>query len=135
MLQIGGDRGRMFEAIDANPQAASARILTKPSKAVFLHLLQKTKVSKVFMTQGIFATVPKKVLDALGGAGVTVEIVQKKAGRPAKFSSGLKIEALRMLKEGMGTAEISQKIGVPTTSVYAWKRRAEKRKFEVPDST
>ncbi|MFH0927689.1 MAG: transposase [Candidatus Micrarchaeota archaeon] len=135
MLQISGTRKEMFGQIDANSHELSARILAKPSKAVFLHLLQKTKVEKIYMTPGIFATVPKKVLDALDGAGVSVEIVQKRAGRPAKFEEGKKIEALRMLKEGKTAAKISNKLGVPATSIYAWKRRAARKEAVVPDST
>jgi len=135
MLELFGKRADMFELIDSNPNEVEARIRTKPSKAVFFHLLQRTKVSRILITRGIFATVPKKVSDALESSSVRIEIIEKKAGRPAEFETEKKLLALGMLREGKSAKKISQALGVPTTSIYAWKRRSGKKSSEVPDST
>ena len=135
MLELSGTRKDMFARIGGSADATEARIFTKPSKAIFFHLLQKTKVSRIYMTRGIFATVSTKLLGALKASGISVEILENKVGRPAKFEHDKKLDAIRMLKEGKTAAKISNLLGVPTTSIYAWKRRMAKKEVRLPDST
>ena len=135
MLDIYGKRTEMLAQIESGANETEAVIRTKPSKAVFFHLLQKTNVNRLNITPGIFQTVPKKVLNALKSSGIAIEIIEKKAGRPAKFGSEKKLQALRMIKEGRSARKISEHLGVPTTSIYAWKRRAARTHAQIPDST
>lgn len=135
MFELNGTRKQMYVAIAKHRNEDEVRIMTKPSRALFFHLLQTTKVNKIHMTNGIFATVPKKVLDALQSAGVSVHVIRKRAGRPQKFSHDKKIEALRMLQKGTSASKISEELKIPTTSIYAWVRRMKKKEVAMPDST
>ena len=135
MLEIRGSREEMYAAIEGGSQQREARIFTKPSKSVFFHLLQKTQVDTIYMTRGIYSTVPQKVLEALESSGVSVHILEKGVGRPKKFSHEKKLEALKMLKEGKTASKISGLLHIPTTSIYAWKRRMKKKDVCMPDST
>lgn len=134
-LELFGKRKDMLGEIEKNPQAVRVRVRTKPSKAIFFHLLQKTKTERVIMTPGIFATVPKKVLDALSESGITIEVIEKRAGRPAKFPAEKRLEALRMLGEGKSARKISERLQISQTAIYAWKRRAKRKEEVLPDST
>ena len=87
------------------------------------------------MSRGIYATVPKKVLDALKSSGVFVHIMHKKVGRPPKVSHEKKLETLRRLKKGISAAKISRELNIPSTSIYAWIRRMKKKAVKLPDST
>lgn len=136
ILELEGSRKEMCERISQKPDALEARIKAKPSRQLFLRLLEQTRVKKIYMTSGILKTVSKKVVAALEAAGIKIVVLEKKAGRSPKFSLQKKEEALKMINEGQSAKKISKKLGVPTTAIYSWKRREAKAEFsQVPDST
>jgi hypothetical protein len=137
MLRLKGNREQILALIRKNPQAEQVEILTKPSKIIFLNLLDGTKVKTIMMGRGIARTIPKKVIDALKKSAIEVVITEKKAGRAKKFSASLKKKALQMIRDGIKARRISDTLRIPITTVYYWKRvDAKKLEFcHIPDST
>ncbi|VVB57301.1 Uncharacterised protein [uncultured archaeon] len=124
MWTLQGRREEMFASIAAHSTEAAVRIKTKPSRQLFLRLLDHTAVKEIRISSGLWKTVPSKVRAALDGVGVRVAVEEKKAGRPAKFGLEKKQKALELLKGGKTAHFISQTLGVPTTSIYWWKKEA-----------
>ncbi|MFA5108360.1 MAG: hypothetical protein WC492_02380 [Candidatus Micrarchaeia archaeon] len=137
MLVLKGSREKMYGQIFGAGQENEVQIKTKPSKQIFLRLLNQTKVNKISMSEGINRTVPQKVKRALEAAGIEIIIVKKRAGRPQKFSMEKKMLAQELLQSGEKAKDISEKVGVPTTAIYFWKRKmgAEVKFGRVLDST
>ena len=126
MWVLEGSREKIWQEIALHPAEGEVRVKTKPSRALFLRLLEQTQVKKIYITDGLCKTIPKKVAQALEGAGVELVIIEKSAGRPAKFDEGKKAEAQKMLSCGKTAVQISRKLGLPTTAIYAWKRKMGK---------
>jgi len=137
MWELGGEREKMMREILAHLREEEVRIKTKPSKAVFLSILGHTRVKRIFMSDGIYASVPEKVVRAVEGAGVRIIRIQRRAGRASRFGEGVRKSAQKMLAKGERAKIVAKKLGVPLTSVYFWKKSAVKKLDEnmLPDCT
>ena len=136
MLELSGKRKDAYKAISSHPKEQSICIKIKPSKELFFRLLQQTDVKEIYMTKGIFDTVPQKVRKAVENAGVKIILINKSAGRPPKISDAKKEKVVRMLRKGIPAPKISKKTGVSASSIYAIKRRNLQKGFiHIPDST
>ena len=135
MLKICGKRSEMYLQIENNPNSEQIRIMTKPSKSVFFHILQKTNVKKIIMSEGISKTVSQKMKNALETSGVEICIISKKAGRPTKYDKDLKEQSIKLLNSGMSASKISKMLLVPQTCIYAWRRRSDNNFTKNIDST
>ncbi|PIT84991.1 hypothetical protein COU37_00505 [Candidatus Micrarchaeota archaeon CG10_big_fil_rev_8_21_14_0_10_45_29] len=127
MWELEGARGKMMREIAAHAGEGEVRIKTKPSKTIFLSLLENTRVKNIYMSKGIFATVPKKVVRAVESAGVRVICIERRAGRKSRFGGDVRKSAQKMLMEGKRAKLVAKKLGVPLTSVYFWKKSIGKK--------
>lgn len=98
-------------------------IKTKPSKKIFLHLLDGTAVKKIRMGHGIARTVPQSVFEGLRNAGVEVEIVRLKAGRPERYGKETREKLLAAVSKGMPLEAALEKYGVSRRSYFYWKKK------------
>jgi hypothetical protein len=137
MLEIKGTRKEIFKLLKDNPNQTQANLLIKPSKVVFITILDQTQINKIYLTRGIYKTISKKVVDAAKHAGIEFIIQKTKAGRPYKFDKKTKTQVVSLLKRGKTAAKISAELGIPITSIYYWKRtRLKKPSFShIPDTT
>jgi hypothetical protein len=135
MLNLFGKRSEMFSQIDKNPNCEQVIIRTKPSKSIFFHILQKTKVKEIYMTAGILRTVSVKLRNALNDAGVKTHLIDKKAGRPQKYEKEKMIEAVKRFQQGESATKISKIIGVPAVCIYAWGKKFDRGFAKIIDST
>lgn len=128
MWALDGTREKIMQGISLHPNEVEVRLKKKPSRKVFLLLLQSTKVSRIYMSEGLAKTVSKKTKEALHSAGAELIILKKRAGRPGKFGMEIKEKAIWMLNEGKTAKEISAALNVPVTSVYFWKKSTGEKK-------
>ena len=83
-----------------------------------MELLDKhPNLKKIQCPPSLYHRTSKKYLDALNELGIIVESVEKK-GRPRKYKKGDVIKVQGMLKKGLSPKNISDKLGIPTKSVY-----------------
>ncbi len=123
MWTLAGPRAKLLDDIAAHPHETAVCIKTKPSRALFLRLLDGTKVARVNISAGLWQTVPAKVRAALEKAGVKVNIEGQRAGRPTQYGETVRKQAVGMLQDGKTAKEISIKLNVPTTAIFYWKRQ------------
>ncbi|MDE1798183.1 MAG: hypothetical protein KGH63_02145 [Candidatus Micrarchaeota archaeon] len=144
MWTLEGPRGALWDEIAAHPLETEVRIKTKPSKALFLRLLDGTKVQQIHITAGLWKTVPDGVKAALEKAGIKVVMVEEGAGRPAQYDEMVRKQAVGLLQDGKTAKEISIKLNVPTTAIFYWKRQMKQegktemggpKIMSAPDST
>lgn len=131
MWVLEGPREKIIQSISLHPNEKEVKIKAKPSRKIFLLLLQSTKVTRIYMGEGLAKTVSKKVKEALSSAGAELIVVKKRAGSPEKFGMEVREKAVWMLKEGKTAKEISAALNVPTTSIYFWKNEADKKGKEI----
>jgi len=124
MWTLEGKRARLFESIAANSGQTRVRIKTKPSRSLLLRLLEQTAVKEIFISPGLWKTVPAKVRDALTQVGVRVVVEGASAGRPPRYPSDLRAKALDLLKQKKNAREIAAALRVPLSAVYWWKTQA-----------
>ncbi len=144
MWTLEGPRASLWDDIAAHSGEREVRIKTKPSKALFLRLLDGTKVQQIHITAGLWKTVPAAVKAALEKAGVKVVMVPEGAGRPPQYDEMVRKQAVGLLMDGKTAKEISIKLNVPTTAIFYWKRQMKQAGKETmgvpkiigaPDST
>ncbi len=130
MWNLRGTRLEMWQEIAAHRHETVVCIKTKPSRQLFLRLIDQTEVKEIFISSGIYKTVPQKVKDALNGVGVRILVEGNRAGRPAKYPEKKKQKALELLHAKKTAKEISRELSVPTSAIYWWKwsGRAKKGK-------
>ncbi len=122
MWTLQGKRSEMYASIAAHASETAVLIKTKPSRQLFLRLIDQTAVKEITFSPGIAKTIPQKVKTALENAGVKISILSAHAGRPPKFDEKTKKEALVRLENKESAKQISQQLGIPATAVYFWKR-------------
>ncbi len=122
MLKITGKRGEIF-SLHA-PDETTAMLLVKPSRAVFAHLLSNTGVKEVWCPPGVYATIPKKLLEALRESGVEVKIAQVGRGRPREVSAE-RFALARGLSGKVGAGAAIRKAGI-ARSTYYYRLKQEK---------
>ncbi|MDI6643479.1 MAG: helix-turn-helix domain-containing protein [Methanobacteriaceae archaeon] len=88
------------------------------SSRVIMELLDKhPHLKKIQCPPSLYRRTSTKYLDALNELGIEVESVEKK-GRPRKYKKNDVIKVQGMLKKGFSPKNISEKLGIPTKSVY-----------------
>lgn len=125
--ELGGRRRDILAAMGGHRSEKCVRLKVKPSRQLLARLLDMTDVREMRMTRGILRTMPAKVRAALEKAGVKLVMLERRAGRPARYKATARARAVEMAREGKTAAEISGRLGVPATAVYYW-RWAERKK-------
>lgn len=123
MWVLSGSREEMLAAIAANYGEKAVLLKTKPSKKIFLRLLERTAVKKILMGAGIAKTVPDSVRAGLRNAGVEVEVVPLARGRPGKYGAEVRKGIASAVKGGMPLAAALEKFGVSRRSYFYWKKK------------
>lgn len=124
MWTLSGPRTEMLSAIEAHRASHEVFVKTKPSKRIFLALLERTAVKKIIVSQGIAATMPSRVFDGLRSAGVEIEIREARAGRPDKFDTSLRKKLLSAVASGATLRDALKKFGVSRRSYFYWKKKS-----------
>ncbi len=124
MWALCGKREEMLEAIGRHRGEREVWIKAKPSKKIFFLLLEKTGVKRLIMARGIAATVPQKIYAGLENAGVKVEVVEGRRGRPEKYKRETKKKLLAAVKAGESIDAAIKKFKVSRRSYFYWKKKA-----------
>ena len=119
MLVVSGGRKGIFSL--SAPNETEVRLLVKPSRAVFAHLLSSTNVKRIYCSSGIYATIPKKVVQALSESGIGIEVAPAKRGRPERVGGG-EFELASNLSGKIGVKDAIARAG-SARSTYYWKRK------------
>jgi len=120
---LSGSREKMLHGIARRGDEHEVSIKTKPSKKIFLHLLDRTRVKKIIMSHGIARTVPHSVFKGLRHAGVEVKIIRLHAGRPRVHDDAKREKLLSAAAKGMPLDAALKKFGVSRRSYFYWKRK------------
>lgn len=117
-LEIAGKRMEIMGRIEKNPDAEEIVLKTKPSKFLFLLLLNKTKMKKMFVSEAIYKSVSKKYWKALKDVGVKIKVEKRKRGR-REYPKKLKRKILKEAKK-KGVSKTAKKYGIGRRSIYYW---------------
>lgn len=130
MLILKGKRNQIYKLIDqADEKETKIRISIKPSKKLFLYILKKLKnIEIIYLTEGIYKTIPKKIITALENAKINIEFLKLRRGRPEKFSSQIKEQAKDLINKKYKTKEISKLTSLPLTTIYMLKKKQKLKK-------
>ena len=118
MIILNGRRRDIIKMIDRHPEVAEVFIKVKPSTKLLAYILNNTNVRKVYISQGIYRTVPPKVVRALRDMKIRVEIVKLKQGRPFEINDFIIERAFKMKQAGTPVNEISQELGISRRTLY-----------------
>jgi hypothetical protein len=120
MLVVKGKREAIF-SLNA-PRETDVLLLVKPSRAVFAHLLSNTSVRVIRCPPGVYATIPRKVIEALSDGGVEVKELARGRGRPRKLSA-VKLEVAKGLAQKVGAKAALLRSGIAKSTYYYRLRR------------
>jgi len=117
-LEIRGKRKEITETLEKNPEAEKIVLKTKPSKFLFVLLLNRTKMKKVFVSRAIYRSVGKKYWKTLKEMGVKIKIEKRARGRRG-YKKKIKRKIVREAKK-KGISRTARKHGVGRRTVYYW---------------
>ncbi|MBN2121868.1 hypothetical protein JW721_02325 [Candidatus Micrarchaeota archaeon] len=126
-VELKGTRDQIYSQISGNKDSEAFFLKTKPNVMMFVVLLNETKIKDLYISEGIYRTIPQKVMKSLKKS---VNLVVKKCrrGRPHKYSEE---EIRRILQESGSNDEKMKKLGMPRRTFFYWKRKlgfSKKRK-------
>ena len=118
-VELKGTRDVIYRMINENKDADSFFLKTKPNVMMFVVLLNETKIKRLYISEGISRTIPKKVI---GSLGKSVEIIVKKCrrGRPQKYSES---RIKRVLSKKSDNREKMKELGMPRRTFFYWKKK------------
>ena len=118
-IELKGTRDEIYKKITGNRDAEAFFLKTKPNVMMFVVLLNETRVKRLYISEGISRTIPKKVM---GSLGESVEIIVKKCkrGRPRKYEE----EKIRsILSKKASNDEKMKELGMPRRTFFHWKKK------------
>lgn len=119
-LEIKGRRKEIAEVIKRSPDAEEVILKTKPSKYIFLLLLDRTKMKKIVASKAVYESIGRKYWKALREMGISIKIEKRKKG-VKKYSEKLRRKILREIKK-KGVHRTARKYGVGRRTIYYWMR-------------
>jgi len=117
-LEIKGKRKEIMEILEKNPEANQIILKTKPSKFLFVLLLNRTKMKKVFVSRAIYRSVQKKYWKVLEEMGVKIKIEKRRRGRKG-YEKKIKRKIVQDAKK-KGVSRVARKYGVGRRTIYNW---------------
>jgi hypothetical protein len=117
-LEIKGKRKEIMEILEKNPEANEIILKTKPSKFLFVLLLNRTKMKKVFVSRAIYRSVQKKYWKVLEEMGVKIKIEKRRRGRKG-YEKKIKRKIVQDAKK-KGVSRVARKYGVGRRTIYNW---------------
>ncbi|MEM3361811.1 MAG: hypothetical protein QXV83_03675 [Candidatus Anstonellaceae archaeon] len=129
MIILKGKRKEIFELIKSSPKdIAEVKILVKPSKKLFFYILKYLpNIQRIYVSEGIYKTISKKIVAALNRASVEVVVFSAKVGRPEVFPSSKKNQALELIKQNLPAKQISQSTALPLSTIYFLRKKYKNR--------
>ena len=123
-IELKGSRDEIYRRISRNKDADTFFLKTKPNLMMFVILLNETKIKKLYISEGIFRTIPRKVMSNLEKS---VKIVVKKCrrGRPRKYKEA---EVRRVLSKKSSNDAKMKELGMPRRTFFYWKRKLKEKK-------
>lgn len=119
-LEIKGRRKEIAEVIKRSPDAEEVILKTKPSKYIFLLLLNRTKMKKIVASKAVYESIGRKYWKALREMGIWIKIEKRKKG-VKKYSEKFRRKILREIKK-KGVSRVARKYGVGRRTIYYWMR-------------
>jgi hypothetical protein len=118
-VELKGKRSEIYSCIQENKNANEFFLKTKPNVMMFAILLNETKIKRLYISEGISRTIPKKVME---GLGKSVEVVVKSCarGRPRKYEEG---KVKEIIRSGKNNLEQMKALGMPRRTYFYWKRK------------
>jgi hypothetical protein len=119
VTELKGTRDEIYQQISGNRDSEAFFLKTKPNVMMFVVLLNETKIKELYISEGIFRTIPQKVMKSLKKS---VKLVVKKCrrGRPCKYGE----EEIRGVLSGPGSNDEKMvALGMPRRTYFYWKRK------------
>lgn len=79
---LKGKRKEILDIIKENKNSEIFFLKVKASIALFVYLLNNSKIKKLIVLPSIYGLLNRKVLDALKKSGVEIEVRKRNVGRP-----------------------------------------------------
>lgn len=119
-LEIKGRRKEIVEVIKRGQDAEKIILKTKPSKYIFLLLLDRTKMKRIVVSKAVYESVGRKYWKALKEMGIWIKIEKRKRGKK-KYSKKLRRKILGEIRK-KGVSRTARKYGVGRRTIYYWMR-------------
>lgn len=118
-IELKGTRDDIYRQITDNKDAESFFLKTKPNVMMFVILLNETRIKKLYISEGISRTIPRKVM---GNLGKSVEVIVRKCkrGRPQKYDEK-KIRAV--ISKKTSNDEKMKELKMPRRTFFYWKKK------------
>ena len=118
-IELKGTRDDIYRQITDNKDAESFFLKTKPNVMMFVILLNETRIKKLYISEGISRTIPRKVM---GSLGKSVEVIVRKCkrGRPQKYDEK-KIRAV--ISKKTSNDEKMKELMMPRRTFFYWKKK------------
>ncbi len=118
VVELKGTRDEIYGQISGNRESEAFFLKTKPNVMMFVVLLNETKIKELYISEGIFKTIPRKVMKSLEKS-VKLVVKKCKRGRPRKYS-----EEMRKVFLGKNSNDEKMKeLGMPRRTFFYWKRK------------
>ncbi len=118
-IELKGTRDDIYRQITDNKDSESFFLKTKPNVMMFVILLNETRIKRLYISEGISRTIPKKVM---GNLGKSVEVIVRKCkrGRPQKYDEK-KIRAV--ISKKTSNDEKMKELSMPRRTFFYWKKK------------
>ena len=118
-IELKGTRDDIYRQITDNKDAESFFLKTKPNVMMFVVLLNETRIKKLYISEGISRTIPRKVM---GSLGKSVEVIVRKCkrGRPQKYNEK---KIREVISKKTSNDEKMKELKMPRRTFFYWKKK------------
>jgi hypothetical protein len=131
MLTLRGKREEIYKKILENKSETKVHLATKPSKNLFLFLLKNLDLKEIYVSEGIYNTIPKNILNGLKNASINLILIKSKKGRPFFYSLEQKKKVVLLLKKGYRAKKIKELTNLPLSTIYMIKKFLKQNKLKI----
>lgn len=119
IIELKGTRDQVYQKISSNGNAEEFFLKTKPNVMMFVVLLNETNIKRLYISEGISKTIPKRIM---GSLGKSIDIVVKKCsrGRPREYNEK---EVRKVLSKKTGNQEKMKELDMPRRTFFYWKKK------------
>ena len=119
IIELKGTRDQIYQKISSNGDAEEFFLKTKPNVMMFVVLLNETNIKKLYISEGISKTIPKKII---GSLGKSIDIVVKKCSRGMPREGNEK-EVRRVRSKKTSNQEKMKELEMPRRTFFYWKKK------------
>ncbi|MFP3950363.1 MAG: hypothetical protein ACLFUZ_04725 [Candidatus Micrarchaeia archaeon] len=119
IIELKGTRDQVYQKISSNGNAEEFFLKTKPNVMMFVVLLNETNIKRLYISEGISKTIPKRIM---GSLGKSIDIVVKKCsrGRPREYNEK---EVRKVLSKKTSNQEKMKELDMPRRTFFYWKKK------------